>query len=162
MLNISNVSFPKNATFCGGKRAHRHILMFILGYIKMMLLFLQRIIAMSWPFREPKPWQPTEVPCPLAPSPFNLLSHGAVSGGFPSLQKTAAMQCKELQTEEGTALHTSALCGSTPPLIEFAVASWLYARSPYKRTFPDHRLQEENLEIPRLKRKWRGKWPRSS
>ena len=33
---------------------------------------------------------------------------------------------------------------------------------PTKRTFPDHRSQEETLEIPRFNRKLRGKWPKSS
>ena len=51
---------------------------------------------------------------------------------------------------------------------EFGLIFWSlqmcqeYESSPYKRTFPDHRPQEETLEIPRCERKFRERWPKSS
>ena len=42
------------------------------------------------------------------------------------------------------------------PCKRIAHSAW-YESSPYKQTFPDHRPQEENLEIARIKRKLRGK-----
>ena len=37
MVNISNLSFPKKAKICGGKRAHRHIYIYLSLYISLSL-----------------------------------------------------------------------------------------------------------------------------
>ena len=40
MLNISNLSFPKKAKICGGKRTHRHAYIYIYIYILFIFIYL--------------------------------------------------------------------------------------------------------------------------